>query len=218
MATRRWRVATALCEAAVSTISETSWTIVGGTAIFLDIAGDRYFRLPPSGNARFVSDNYARSTMLPVQPDTIPRPARWHVPETSSPAIGEGPFSLSETARAIWMQRRIEKQITARPFSAVVGEVARTLARNSGEPVRSDDAALTVRAFEHAKVLRTAADRCLPRSIALALCLARRRASAHVVLGVKLAPFAAHCWVQCGAEVLNDSLEEVQRYSPILVL
>lgn len=75
-----------------------------------------------------------------------------------------------------------------------------------------------VRAFEQARLLRSTADRCLPRSIALALCLTAKQCRVHVVLGVKLAPFSAHCWVQDGGAVLNDSLEEVQRYSPILVV
>jgi len=78
--------------------------------------------------------------------------------------------------------------------------------------------ARTIRAFEHARLIRSAADRCLPRSIALALGLAARGCRAHVVIGVKLAPFAAHCWAQAGDEVLNDSAEEVQRYTPILVV
>ena len=68
------------------------------------------------------------------------------------------------------------------------------------------------------RLLRTAADRCLSRSIALALCLARHHCRANVILGVKLAPFAAHCWAQHGDAVLNDELEEVRRYQPILVL
>ena len=80
------------------------------------------------------------------------------------------------------------------------------------------DAARTIRAFEYARLLRTAADRCLPRSIALALCLASDGMRANVVVGVRLAPFGAHCWVQQGGDVLNDSVEEVLCYRPILVI
>ncbi|HCY01912.1 MAG TPA: lasso peptide biosynthesis B2 protein, partial [Erythrobacter sp.] len=31
-------------------------------------------------------------------------------------------------------------------------------------------------------------------------------------------PFGAHCWVQHGEAVLNDTAEEVLRYTPILVV
>lgn len=78
--------------------------------------------------------------------------------------------------------------------------------------------AQSISAFEHARLLRTAADRCLPRSIALALCLASDGKRTNLVIGVKLAPFGAHCWVQSGDEVLNDSVEEVLRYQPILII
>ena len=40
---------------------------------------------------------------------------------------------------------------------------------------------------------------------------------ADVVLAVKLGPFAAHCWTQIGDQVLNDTPEEVARFTPILV-
>ena len=76
----------------------------------------------------------------------------------------------------------------------------------------------TVRAFEHARLLRSAADRCLPRSIALKLRLAKLRHRTHLVIGVKDRPFGAHAWVQHGDIVLNDSLEEVRRYTPILII
>jgi len=75
-----------------------------------------------------------------------------------------------------------------------------------------------VRAFEHARVLRSPADKCLPRSLAIALCLARHGVHADVVLAVKLGPFAAHCWAQADGEVLNDTAEEVALYTPILVV
>jgi hypothetical protein len=87
--------------------------------------------------------------------------------------------------------------------------------RHSGDPSTPDR---IVRAFEHARILRTAANRCLPRSIALSIRLASCGTRANVVIAVKLAPFAAHCWSQAGDVVLNDSVEEVQRYTPLLVL
>lgn len=218
MTARRWRVVTGLDHLlAVSDNSKMCWTVIDGTAVFLDIAADRYFRLPPDRNAQFVAE-MSDGTVPPVQPVAIPRPEQWQLPQSLSAAISEGHFRLGETARAIWMQRRVERQLAVRPFSEIVGNVSRALARSACPESRGEEGASIIRAFEHAKLIRTAADRCLPRSIALSLCLARRRIAAHVVLGVKLAPFAAHCWVQCSGEVLNDSLEEVQRYSPILVL
>jgi hypothetical protein len=36
------------------------------------------------------------------------------------------------------------------------------------------------------------------------------------VIGVKLNPFAAHCWLQVGDVVLNDLPERVAAFTPIL--
>lgn len=117
------------------------------------------------------------------------------------------------------MQHRIERRLATRSFAQVLSEARDTIGcRTAKDIVQSKQAQRDIRAFQHARLLRTAADRCLPRSIALALCLARHGCRVHVVLGVKLAPFAAHCWAQNRGEVLNDELEEVRRYTPILVL
>jgi hypothetical protein len=78
--------------------------------------------------------------------------------------------------------------------------------------------AAVVKAFESGALIRSAVDRCLPRSIALARVLARYGCRCEVVLGVKLRPFAAHCWVQTEQLVLNESVEEAARYTPILIL
>ena len=40
---------------------------------------------------------------------------------------------------------------------------------------------------------------------------------AQIVFGVTM-PFAAHCWVQQGDVVLNDALDRVLRFRPIMVL
>jgi len=84
--------------------------------------------------------------------------------------------------------------------------------------IAGDAAQKTISAFHHSKLVRTAADRCLPRSIALALGLAAHCVRAHVVIGVRIAPFGAHCWVQAGNEILNESVEEVLLYTPILAI
>lgn len=53
---------------------------------------------------------------------------------------------------------------------------------------------------------------------ALCLYLRRHGIPANLVFGVKLEPFAAHCWVQSDNRILNEPLELVARYSPILVV
>lgn len=38
------------------------------------------------------------------------------------------------------------------------------------------------------------------------------------VFGVRVHPFAAHCWVQYGSVVLNDSLHNVESFTPLMVV
>jgi hypothetical protein len=37
------------------------------------------------------------------------------------------------------------------------------------------------------------------------------------VMGVSGRPFAAHCWVQVGDRVVNDTLDHVILFTPILI-
>ena len=59
---------------------------------------------------------------------------------------------------------------------------------------------------------------CLPRSLAIYVLLRRQGVPAMLRIGVKRFPFAAHAWVECLGEVLDDSLDDWQHepYVPIL--
>ena len=39
-----------------------------------------------------------------------------------------------------------------------------------------------------------------------------------LVFAVMTRPFAAHCWVQLDETVLNDRLDHVRKFTPILVV
>ena len=64
----------------------------------------------------------------------------------------------------------------------------------------------------------TARDRCLVDSLVLASYLLREKVDARFVLGVCLRPFSAHAWIQVGRVVLDDSVEHVREYAPILIV
>jgi hypothetical protein len=59
---------------------------------------------------------------------------------------------------------------------------------------------------------------CLADSIALHHILHKAGECATFVIGVRLHPFAAHCWLQSDEVLLNDSCDAVSGYTPILVL
>lgn len=78
-----------------------------------------------------------------------------------------------------------------------------------------DKAIALARRFTEAQLHLPGLTRCLPRSLALLDFLARRRCPAQLVFGVRTHPFEAHCWVQAGNVVLNDTLSRIRWYTPI---
>src|SRR5690606_34015356 len=75
---------------------------------------------------------------------------------------------------------------------------------------------LTARFCETARRLAQN-NNCLVRSLALRHYLNHHGASATIVFGVTACPFKAHCWLQDGDLVLNDELDAVAPFTPILV-
>jgi hypothetical protein len=64
----------------------------------------------------------------------------------------------------------------------------------------------------------TAKDACLFEALALFEYLMRRGYSPTWVFGVQGAPFAAHCWLQLDNVVLNDSVDHVRGFTPIMAV
>lgn len=204
---------------------------IGNTVLFLDLPGDRYFRLPDRLHTAFhalVAGEplegeepallVAAGLIEPAAVASPIHPVSHDLPVIGSPAIASGAFRLGDVARVIAVQRRVERRLDRSALFDVLGELSRRHDNCAADNFAlGNGAARVVRAFEFARLLRSAANRCLPRSIALAMCLAREGVRADVVLAVKLGPFAAHCWTQIGDQVLNDTPEEVARFTPILV-
>jgi hypothetical protein len=97
---------------------------------------------------------------------------------------------------------RIERRRLNVPSSAAISSVAQA-------------SALTV-AFKRLRPLYPRPYLCLFDSLALLEFLANYGAFPRVVFGVVADPFQAHCWLQEGNVVLNDDLEIVGSYKPIL--
>lgn len=59
---------------------------------------------------------------------------------------------------------------------------------------------------------------CLYRSFFLMAFLRRRGLDARWVFGVRTWPFEAHCWLQAGDVVLDDTLDHVRPFTPIFAV
>jgi hypothetical protein len=107
------------------------------------------------------------------------------------------------------------------PFERVIRRVKlrkESLGRKAS-PLDAEQARKLVEAFLRYRVfLFSSKDECLYDSLALLEFLARYGIYPDWVFGVQTRPFAAHCWVQHGEIVFNDTVEHVTGYTPIMVI
>lgn len=108
-------------------------------------------------------------------------------------------YSLHRTVRSI--QRRRQRHADALP-----GDRDRDAIRE------------LVAVFHHLRPYYVRKYLCLFDSLALVEFLALYHLYPKWVFGVRTEPFNSHCWVQEGARVLNDSVESVCGYTPIVAI
>lgn len=113
----------------------------------------------------------------------------------------------------LWRQERR----AARKLRAGIGAGLELLASASRGDAKFSTQQALVTASWRSRRLWSAEDRCLPRSLALAHLLREAGSGAKLALGVMGQPFAAHAWVQDGDVVLNDTLDHVRLFTPILI-
>jgi len=107
------------------------------------------------------------------------------------------------------------------PFERVIRRARRRkeLRGPKASPLDVERARKLVEAFARYRVfLFSSKDECLYDSSALLEFLARYGIYPDWVFGVQTRPFAAHCWVQHGDIVFNDTVEHVRGFTPIMVV
>lgn len=209
-----------------------SYCDVGERLIFLDLHGDRYFCLAEDVERAFraswasaASDLVSRDSCplphrtvfsaLPAWPPALCRPP-------AVPAAGLWDGGLPQAgATAVMAALLVMTRVRA---SLAVWGLAGSLRRIEGRrcAVREkaadrDQAARLAAPFAAASRFASMRDACLPHSLAIAERLVGAGQPAQLVFGVRLGPFAAHCWVQQGALVVNDRVDVVRSFTPILV-
>jgi hypothetical protein len=197
--------------------------------IFLDLKKDRYFRLPAllEDHFRNLVDHplSAGSAAPPLIEAGVLRPAifrqslsrpRLIAGRSGLDALGAGGPGGFELARALASDIGVSQQLRLGRLAALIASYENSkVGRTLSTPLRGDGPVRVVRAYEQARLFRASANRCLSRSLAMARRLAGLRCDALLVIGVRAQPFAAHAWVQSGDFVLNETPDEVARYTPI---
>lgn len=200
--------------------------------VLLDIRQDRYFLVPPALTSR-VAD-WLRSTSPPAPPSAFvalmrdsgilregetfaapPRPEPVTIPvtlESSSSPAAIGPIDRLGIAKAVIASRLALRHL---PLAIVL----RRYHRRPVAPRRTGfDAPALAHRFASARYFSPLARQCLRDSLALGSWLKDQGVTPTLVFGVAAPAFSAHCWVQDGAAILNDSFDRVSRFTPILAL
>lgn len=201
-----------------------------GRMIVLDLNVDRYFEIaPPLALAidRLASGEPEPSPETLLERDLIRRadtpsppiaPFTWTLPASSR--LERAPLSRCRTSDVILASWALGTSITR--FHA--SKLRRTLERLARRRLRlgqnpdGELIGLLADRFMAARRLLPASSICLRDSLALLDFLALHGWSADLVFGVQVAPFSAHCWVQSGECVLNETLHEARRHTPILAI
>lgn len=209
-----------------------SFCVLEGTVIVLDIEADRYFALGPERGEQILANlagkedlarPHVRGPALTGDPFAgaiyvdrqIPKPAT----RNYSGKCQGGPLARARerwSASCLYLAAMVIVKLFgfARSLRWAIhqGGKAETAVRPGLKREAIIDAhrwAGSVFPFKGA---------CLPASLALARGLAAVGAPYTLVVGVKLGPFAAHCWIEDDGAVLNDDLETVRQFTPIRVV
>jgi len=205
--------------------SPLSFGMVGARPVFMDERDDSYFVLQPAHETAFLECVQEKSRIprslcgalgLSGEEDW---PLRACASRCTSSLLeqlpmqgGSRPVDLLRVACALRWARRMVK---TRSMLALLGSV-----KMLAHATTAAEAGLIERAlsFLAARRYLPSKPNCLIDSLALIRFLGTLAAGAELTFGVKLEPFAAHCWVQSESLLLNDRTDYVDRFAPVRIV
>ena len=208
-----------------------AYCLTGEQAVFLDLAADRYFALSPQKTAALSAClNEDRSQDLDpamryfldegiLVPQSAER-AEADLPDIMLPARDAPPWRPRSIrpgsvarAMAVLLASRLKQKF--RPATLFAdGLDSRWSKAKSGHACGADIHDL-IEAMARAERLLPVKLNCVSRTRALKHFLKGQGIDSDMIVGVRLHPFSAHCWLQVGDMVLNDTLEGIAPYTVI---
>ena len=208
---------------------------IDGRAVVLDLARDRYFALNPDlsrelrgllameGGAPDAALRDRACAVLVRQGilTTDARPSnRRAAPllETAlwpSLATVDAPH-LGLQVSALLALNAASASLRLRPISGTVAWLSRRKRRSPADVRRRPEALL--RAYRAARPGFPEKPICRLDALGLVLFLNRHGHPADLVFGVRLEPFQAHCWAQLGAAAVNEPVDSLRQYVPIMIV
>jgi hypothetical protein len=203
-----------------------------GRTIFLDVNGDRYFCLVDRDDETFrrlkLGDDTSashdrieqliRSRIIYEDPaptsiadTTVLQPVREIEFRIYRPAVGE-------KAHAIRRQLSMALRLRYGGLASTFDHLRRKRDKLTLPESRDDNWPRVISSFASTTMLRPRSGHCLTSSLAMLSYAFELGLDADLVLGVRAAPFSAHCWLQEGDRIINDTLENVSRFIPIMTV
>ena len=207
---------------------------VEGQTLCLDVAENGYFSLNAEagnivqrladGEIQPIEDQQRLSTLvekgilIEIAGDSEWRPPFCQPNADMDPVAGSA--HVTELILAVAAQLHAEWQIRQRPLAQILDSFTKrkSASRTSLDTGQAARLRRQIAGFGAANLLLGSTDRCLATSLAFASLCLRRGFPASLIFGVRTGPFTAHCWVQHHDIVLNDNIERVRLYTPILAL
>lgn len=158
--------------------------------------------------------------------DSIALTSRRALPASSSRETPSNPTSapsirLPEVLRFFVALARVTRRLRQRDLLRLLRRIdaAKAGLRGTATQTGVSDLGVLTGKFDRLRVWSYSAEgACLKDSLVLAHFLLSCGVLPTFVIGVRSKPFAAHAWVQSGDIVLNDSVEHIQQYTPILAI
>ncbi|MGA0599299.1 lasso peptide biosynthesis B2 protein [Caulobacter sp. KR2-114] len=199
---------------------------IAGDLVFLDVTTDAYFclggggeviSLGPDGEAHVQQDETARQLLEAGLLSAEPTPGRLSLPPRPTASCrhlaARGRLPLKTWLAALAVTARVGWRFPRRSFADLLEGSADREALAEPQPQLIE----AVEQFEQMRPWLPLQGECLLRSYHLRTFLRSRGFDALWVFGVRTWPFSAHCWLQVGHTALDEDLERLAAYSPIMV-
>lgn len=207
-----------------------SFCFIAERAVLLDLRADRYFLLTgeplrllrkamrgeygTSNPAEFA--NFGCGPLFVDGPSGV-APVEAATPGRSALECGRAPLDWPSVGHVFGAQ--VRASVTLRTCGLRRTVARWRAARPSGQPREEVGATIMLSQYYAAKRALVPLHRsCVPDSLGLIRLLWRHGLDADLLFGVRLDPFAAHCWVQSESHVLSDPLSNVTDFTPVFRL
>lgn len=212
----------------------THFCVASDQVVFLDLRSDRYLALPDTLNqsfGRLTEGAYTVEDLEVLSPLVSRGLLAARSSQTRAPEVATAPrvsrsaldfpriqIRMSDTLEALYSYYSSARALTKKGLASAISGVEQSKSKAEASADRRPLSPPDLMAFLAARKWISTQDQCLRNALALVRYMARRRYFPELVVGVRMRPFHAHAWVQDGDLVLNDEVDTVVNYTPILVV